>query len=103
MANIPPGMGYQGYPQQRADHPQAVLILVLGILSLVLCSLLGPVAWVMGRRALAEIDQSGGQLGGRSMVLAGYICGIIGSAVIIIAVVTLVVLLIVSLVATGTS
>src|SRR5438128_1906635 len=31
------------------------VILVLGILSLVVCGLLGPVAWVMGNRDLKEI------------------------------------------------
>lgn len=83
----PPGQ----YPQR--DHPQAVVILVLGILSLILCQLLGPVAWVMGRSALREIDSSGGAIGGRGIVLAGYVCGIIASILIILAVIAFVVLL----------
>ena len=35
---------------------RGVLILVLGILSLVLCQLLGPVAWILGKGDMAEID-----------------------------------------------
>ena len=42
----PPG----GYPPSAPNHPQAITILVLGILSLVACQVLGPFAWVMGNR-----------------------------------------------------
>ena len=48
-----PYSGYGGY-----EHPQGTTILVLGILSLVVCQLLGPVAWVMGNNAIAEIDRN---------------------------------------------
>src|SRR5689334_13201183 len=36
--------------------PRGTTILVLGILSLVLCSLLGPVAWAMGNEELRRLD-----------------------------------------------
>ncbi|MFI9506823.1 DUF4190 domain-containing protein [Nocardia sp. NPDC052566] len=72
------------YPE---NHPKATTIMVLGILGLVLCQLLGPVAWIMGRGALREIDASGGRLGGRSNVKVGYICGIIGTVALVLAVV----------------
>ncbi|CAM4207564.1 DUF4190 domain-containing protein [Nocardia ninae] len=82
----PPPYGYQAYggygPPQ--EHPQATMILILGILSLVFCQILGPVAWVMGKKALNEIDASGGSLGGRSNVMVGYVCGIIASVLIIL-------------------
>lgn len=80
MSYQPPPPGY--YPPR--DHPQAITILVLGILGLVLCQLLGPVAWVMGRNALREIDASGGTIGGRGTVMAGYVCGIVATALIAI-------------------
>ena len=73
-----PPMGAFGQP----DHPQAVLVLVLGILGLVLCQLISPVAWVMGNRVVAEIDASNGQLGGRGTANAGRICGIVGTILI---------------------
>jgi hypothetical protein len=61
------------------DHPQATLVLVLGILGLVFCQFVSPFAWVMGNRVIREIDASGGTMGGRSSANAGRICGIIGS------------------------
>jgi hypothetical protein len=64
------------------DHPQATTVLVLGILGLVLCGLIAPFAWVMGNRVVAEIDASGGRIGGRSAANAGRICGIVGSVLI---------------------
>ena len=77
-----------GAPQAPAygafapDHPQATLVLILGILGLVLCQLISPFAWVMGNRVIREIDASGGTVGGRSAANAGRICGIIGSVLI---------------------
>lgn len=59
-----------------------MIILVLGILGLVLCPLCGPFAWVTGRRALEAIDSSGGTIGGRGQVLAGYVCGIVATVII---------------------
>jgi hypothetical protein len=52
---------------------------VLGILGLVLCGVLAPFAWVMGRSTLQEIDASGGRWGGRSSANTGYVLGIVGS------------------------
>jgi uncharacterized membrane protein YjgN (DUF898 family) len=66
----------------QPDHQQAVLVLVLGILGLVLCQLISPVAWVMGNRVVAEIDASNGQIGGRGTANAGRICGMVGTALI---------------------
>lgn len=87
--SYPPQQPPYGYPAYGAygpppDHPQATTILILGILGLVFCQILGPVAWVMGKRALNEIDASGGALGGRSNVMVGYVCGIISSVLIIL-------------------
>ena len=72
----PPPYGGFGPP----DHDQAMLVLILGILGLVLCQVISVVAWVMGNRVVAEIDASGGRVGGRSTANAGRICGIIGTA-----------------------
>jgi len=81
----PPGFGGPGYGQPgygygyQPDHPQGTTVLVLGILSLVLCPLLGPVAWTMGNTALREIDAVGGGAPNRGQVAAGRVCGIIAS------------------------
>lgn len=64
------------------EHPQATLVLILGIVGIVVCGVAAPFAWVMGNRVVREIDASGGQLGGRSQAQAGKICGIIGTLLI---------------------
>lgn len=58
-------------------------MLLLGVLSLFCCGITGPIAWVLGRRALNEIDASGGALGGRTQVMVGYIAGIAGTFLMI--------------------
>ncbi len=70
------GYGYGGLPQQ--EHPQGTIVLILGILGLVTCQVLSPIAWAMGNRALAEIDAAPGRYGNRSVVNIGRICGIVG-------------------------
>ena len=105
MSTTPPP-SYGGYPGQPyyppRDHPQATTVLVLGILGLVLCQVLSPIAWVMGNRVVREIDAGRGQVGGRSAANAGRICGIIGSVLLIVSLV-LVVLFLVLAVATSTT
>ncbi|MDX3109875.1 DUF4190 domain-containing protein [Nonomuraea angiospora] len=76
------GPSYYGPPPQ--SHPQGTTILVLGILSLVVCSFIGPFAWSMGTRALREIDESGYYYENRGMVQAGRICGIVSSVLMMI-------------------
>lgn len=88
--SYPPYGPYQGYPAYGygppRDHPQATTIMVLGILSLVFCQLLGPVAWILGSKAKREIDYSNGTIGGRSNVTVGYVCGIIATCLLVLAV-----------------
>ena len=82
------GSPYGGYGGR--EHPQGTTILVMGILSLVIglsCGigfLLGPVAWVMGNNAIAEIDQYPSAYTNRGSVQAGRICGIVSSAILIL-------------------
>jgi hypothetical protein len=64
--------------------------LVLGILSVVLCPLCGPFAWVLGRKAEQEVDASGNALGGRGLATAGKILGIIGTVFLVVLVLGLV-------------
>jgi Domain of unknown function (DUF4190) len=93
---VPPG----GY---APDHPKATTSLVLGILGIVLCGIIAPFAWRMGKRTVAEIDASNGQLGGRGSAQAGYVLGLIGTILLglaVLAVVAVIVLVAVGL-ATG--
>ena len=76
----PPGPSPYDSPYGGArDHPQGTTILVLGIFSILCCGILGPVAWVMGNNALAEIDRNPAAYTNRGNVNAGRICGIIGT------------------------
>jgi hypothetical protein len=62
------------------------LALILGIVGLFV-SVVAPFALVIGRRALKEIDASGGALGGRGRAQVGFILGIIGTVILVVAVV----------------
>lgn len=88
---VAPPPGYQAYGQPpgyggmaTTDHPQGTTILVLGILSLVICQLLGPFAWSMGSKALKEIDLNPGRYSNRGNVVAGKICGMISTILLIV-------------------
>jgi hypothetical protein len=69
------------------NNPNGTLILVLGILSIFCLQILGPVAWLMGNGALQAIDSGYGDATQRANVAGGRICGIIGTVLLIIAVI----------------
>jgi uncharacterized protein YqgC (DUF456 family) len=79
----PPGPSPYGSPYGGSQaHPQGTTILVLGILSLVCFGIiLGPIAWVMGNNAIAEIDRNPAAYTNRGQVQAGRICGIVGTII----------------------
>jgi hypothetical protein len=77
----------QPYGWGPREHPQGTAVLILGVMSLVVCGLIGPVAWVMGHGALQEIDANPSAYSNRGFVLAGYICGIIATCILIVGVV----------------
>ncbi|MFG1706186.1 DUF4190 domain-containing protein [Nonomuraea sp. M3C6] len=81
-----PNYGPSPYGPGPQTHPNGTTILVLGILSLVVCTFIGPFAWSMGTRALREIDESGYYYDNRGSVQAGRICGIISSVLLILTV-----------------
>jgi hypothetical protein len=58
---------------------RGTLILVLGILSLVVCGFLGPVAWIMGGGDLKEMRAGRMDPSGEGSTNAGRICGMISS------------------------
>jgi hypothetical protein len=66
------------------EDSQATTVLVLGILSLVLCQILGPIAWVMGNKELAGIDAGLRPPQNRGTAQAGRILGIISTVLLII-------------------
>lgn len=92
----PPSPMGPGWPGYAPEHPKGTTVLVLGILSLVVCQVLGPFAWVMGNTALQEIDAAGGMAPNRGQVVAGRILGIIGTVMLIIPLIVLAVFLIIA-------
>jgi len=89
---LPPGQppyagqpyGGQPYAAPPPNHAQATTVLVLGILSMVVCQVVGPFAWVMGNRVVREIDSSGGAVGGRTEANVGRILGIVATVLIVV-------------------
>jgi hypothetical protein len=76
---------WTGGPQYGATNPfesRGTTILVLGILSIVLCQLLGPVGWAMGSSLRKEAVAAGWPEPGNAK--AGRICSIIGSCFLIL-------------------
>jgi hypothetical protein len=75
--------GYGGSP---AGTPvNGTLILVLGILGIVLCQILGPVAWIMGNNAMKL--GGGGDPQQANLANIGRVLGIIGTVLLILGVI----------------
>lgn len=68
----------------RPNDSQATLSLVLGIVSVLCCAILGPVAFFIGNSSLSRIRGSGGTLGGEGLAQAGRILGIIGTVFLVL-------------------
>lgn len=86
----PPGAPAQPgyYPRYGMGYPRnanGTMILVLGILSLVICGLLGPVAWIMGNNSLRDINAGLADPNERGLVVAGRILGMITCAFVVLA------------------
>jgi predicted Zn finger-like uncharacterized protein len=88
-----PGQGEEDYEPRPlrsrrrrrfyVEH-RGAMVLTLGILSLVVCSPLGPVAWIMGNNDLAAMRAGRMDPAGQGTTQAGQICGIIGTIFLIL-------------------
>ena len=97
------GYGVSTQPYGTApDHPQGTLILILGIAGFFV-SILGPVAWFMGSRALKEIRATGAHPGNEQMIVIGRILGIIVTVLMILVLLGLLLLIPIGLAAGVTS
>jgi hypothetical protein len=79
-----PGYGqnpYGGYAAVGQAHPQGVAVLVLGILGIVVCGICAVIAWVMGNKAIKEIDANPTAYNNRQMVNVGRILGMVGTII----------------------
>lgn len=109
-----PGQPHQGFPQQGfgapalPKHPQAQTAMVLGIIALaggatcLLPILVSPFAWFFGAKAKREMMAEPQRWGGQSEAQAGFVMGIIGTAMLVVVVMGLLILaLFLGLVASG--
>ncbi len=83
QAYAPPAYGSEQIrfqPQAAAvEHPRAVLAFVLGLLSVLGLSILGPFGWYYGNKVVAEIDSDGRPFTNRGVAMTGKVLGIIGT------------------------
>ncbi len=63
---------------------RGTLILVLGILSIIICPILAPFAWMMGNKDLKAIDAGQMDPEGKGSTNGGKICGLIGTILLIL-------------------
>ena len=80
---------------------RATTILVVGILSLVVCAVCGPIAWVMANRDIASMNSGAMDPAGLEQTKAGKICGIIGTAFLILGAIFGAIYLVVVVIAIG--
>lgn len=66
------------------DPHRGTLILVLGILGLLVCQVLGIVAWVMGNNDLEAMRRGTMDPSGKDLTNAGRICGMIATILLIV-------------------
>ncbi len=91
----PDGYSYPQFQPPAPKHPSSTTALVLGIISLagiLTCGgvtlVLSPFAWVIGGRAVKEIDAAPpGTYSGRDHASAGRIMGIVGTVLLILGVI----------------
>lgn len=67
-----------------SDPGRGTLILVMGILSIVCCGILGPIAWALGASDLKRINAGQISPEARGLTQAGMICGIIGTILLVL-------------------
>jgi hypothetical protein len=82
-------VGNTFYPEPS----KATTVLVLGILGIVICSILAPIAWYMGNEEVRAIDAGRRDPSNRGTANAGRILGIVGTVLMGIGLIVLVIFL----------
>jgi hypothetical protein len=85
---------------QMQPH-RGTMVLVLGILGIVLCQILGIVAWVMGKNDLKAMDAGQMDPEGRGMTQAGKILGLVSMILLAIGIVISIIWVIFAVVLVG--
>ncbi len=79
LASPPPPP--QTLPQQSAST-QAITSLILGILGVICCGLMAPIAWYLGSQELKAIQAGLSPAAGDGLARAGMILGIVGTVIL---------------------
>ena len=69
-----------GQPQSAST--QAITALILGILGVICCGLMAPIAWYIGNQELRAIQAGTSPAAGQGLATAGKILGMIGSIIL---------------------
>ena len=100
-----PGYGQPAYPYAVAPPTDGLALgsMITGIAALVLSCAYGigllasPVALVLGKVSLNRIKRSEGRLGGHGLALTGLILGIVGTALLVLALIGLAIIIAVAI------
>ncbi len=85
-----PAYGYQQFPEES----QATVVVVLGAVGIVFCQIVSPIAWIMGSRELSAIDAGRRDPRNRTQAKVGMWLGIIGTLLIVLAIVAVIAIII---------
>jgi uncharacterized membrane protein YjgN (DUF898 family) len=77
----PPPPSYEYPPPPQSASTNAIVSLVLGILGVVCCSLMAPIAWYLGNQEIKAIQAGSSPAAGDGLARAGMILGIVGVVV----------------------
>lgn len=69
--------------QSQSSSNQAITALVLGILGIICCGFLAPVAWYLGNQELKAISEGRSPAAGEGLAKAAKILGIIGTILLV--------------------
>lgn len=99
----PPGQIQFQPAGPTVEHPQATLAFVLGLLSVIGLTILGPFGWYYGNKVVNEIDRDPRAYNNRGLAMAGKVLGIIGTVMLAFIVVLVIGAIIFAIVASGSS
>ena len=80
----PPASGQVPAPAPESASGKSVTALVLGIVGIVLCTPVAIAAWIVGHQERTDISAGRSPQAGLGMATAGWILGIIGTALLLL-------------------
>ena len=70
--------------QSQSASTQAIVALVLGILGIICCGLLAPIAWYLGGQEIRAIHEGRSPVAGEGFAKVAKILGMIGTALFVL-------------------